>query len=399
MIYLEEAWRVLLANRVRSLLTTLGLIIGVGAVVAIQVLGNSMAGAVNGALGNFADNTFIIFPNATQRNVRQAAIRLSDLPALRQIPGIVDALPIGQFQDIVRAGHNLARESIGAEGAIPFNNLPPLYGRIIDTDDVNLATDVCVLPYDAYTRLFPKGGNPVGQSIYVGSHRYLIIGVLTKPKQGFLNANFGGGGISIPWSTYVRNYVHGNTIYAARFVTGNASQIPDLELAVIKKLREMRGGAQGLAYQTFDKSKITGSINGIFNAITIVVGLIGAVSLLVAGIGIMNIMLVSVAERTREIGVRKAIGARRAQILWQFFIEALLLCSFGCLIGLVIGLGIGGFVNSAFIVRLTGTTVGIPFAQAIAIAASFAVIVTLAFGTYPAYRAARLDPIEALRYE
>ena len=164
MMYLEEAWRVLGANRIRSILTILGLIIGVGAVVAIQVLGNSMAGALNGALGSFADNTFIVYPNATQRNAQQAAIHLSDLPALRAIPGVVDALPLGQFQDLVRAGHNSARESIGAEGAIPFNNLPVLYGRRIDDQDVALGTNVCVLPNDAYKKLFPDGGDPTASA-------------------------------------------------------------------------------------------------------------------------------------------------------------------------------------------------------------------------------------------
>ncbi len=399
MIYLEEAWRVLNANRVRSLLTTLGLIIGVGAVVAIQVLGNSMAGAVNGALGTFADNTFIVYPNSTQRNVQQAAIRLDDLSQLKQIPGIVDALPVGGFPDVVRSGHNVARETISPEGPIPFNNSPTQYGRHLGQQDVDLGTDVCVLPHDAYQRLFPDGGDPTGESIYVGSRRYLIIGVLVPPKQGFLNSNFGGGNITIPWTTYVRNYVHGDQIYAARFVTDEPDQIPALEMRVIAKLRELRGGAQGLAYQTFDKSQITGSINGIFSAMTLVVALIGAVSLLVAGIGIMNIMLVSVAERTREIGVRKAIGATRSQILWQFFVEALMLCSAGCLTGMAIGLGIGAFVNDVFIVKLTGTTVALPYTEAFGIAIGFAAIVTVAFGTYPAYRAARLDPIEALRYE
>ncbi len=399
MMYLEEALRVLLANRVRSILTMLGLIIGVGAVVAIQVLGTSMAGAVDGAIGSFADNTFIIFPNSQQRNVSQAAIRLSDLPTLRQIPGILDALPLGRFQDLVRSGHRTARESIGPEGAIPFNNLPTQYGRHISADDVTLETNVCVLPFDAYEKLFPEGGDPTGRSVYVGPHRFEIIGVLQEPKRGFLNQNFGGGGVSIPWTTFVRNYVRGNTIFAARFVTSNAESITPLEGAVEKKLRELRGGATNLEYQSFDKSQITGFIGKLFFAISLVVGFIGAISLLVAGIGIMNIMLVSVAERTREIGVRKAIGAKRGQILIQFFIEALMLCSVGCFTGMLIGLGIGALVNTLFIVQVTGTIIALPYFEAFAIAGGFAIIVTLAFGTYPAYRAARLDPIEALRYE
>ncbi len=154
-----------------------------------------------------------------------------------------------------------------------------------------------------------------------------------------------------------------------------------------------------MQYQTFDKAAFTGGINQIFTAVTIVVGLIGAVSLLVAGIGVMNIMLVSINERTREIGTRKAIGARKGQILIQFFIEAALLSSFGCLVGMALGLITGGTINSLFIVKLTGYTAPLPYAQALAITLTFAAIVTLAFGSYPAYRAASLDPIEALRYE
>lgn len=133
--------------------------------------------------------------------------------------------------------------------------------------------------------------------------------------------------------------------------------------------------------------------------LTLIVAVIGAVSLVVAGIGILNIMLVSVAERTREIGIRKAIGATRFQILMQFFIEALLLSSIGCGIGLVLGLALGGAVDEFGIVKLSGVVPAIPWIRATAIAVGFATIVTLLFGTYPAYRAARLDPIEALRYE
>jgi putative ABC transport system permease protein len=152
-------------------------------------------------------------------------------------------------------------------------------------------------------------------------------------------------------------------------------------------------------YQTFDRKTIAKSIDGVFGVITFIVALIGAVSLLVAGIGILNIMLVSVAERTREIGLRKAIGATRFQVLLQFFIEALALSAFGCLVGMVLGLAIGGTINGLFIVKLSGITAPIPWLRSIAIATGFATLVTLAFGTYPAWRAATLDPIEALRYE
>ncbi|MBV9102032.1 MAG: FtsX-like permease family protein, partial [Candidatus Eremiobacteraeota bacterium] len=122
-------------------------------------------------------------------------------------------------------------------------------------------------------------------------------------------------------------------------------------------------------------------------------------SLVVAGIGILNIMLVSVAERTREIGVRKAIGATRAQILAQFCIEALLLSAFGCAVGLVLGLAIGYAVNRYALIAISGVVAPLPWVRSVLIATGFATVVTLLFGTYPAYRAASLDPIEALRYE
>ena len=398
MIYAREALEVLFANKIRTLLTITGLIIGVAAVIAIQVLGASMAGAVDGLLGTMSDNSFIIFPMQQQRDMRQAQMRLSDLATIaRAVPGIIDAVPLGGINDLVRSDHETARYFISAESSIPFNNLPAAYGRRISAQDIESADNVCVISDAAYHKLFPDGGDPTGRSLHVGPNRLVIVGVLTPPKQGLINASFGGD-VTIPWTTYVARYLHGNRLFAARFVVSDSAAIPTTERAVINELRSLRG-TPDLQYQTFDKSLFTQGINGVFNALTLIVALIGAVSLLVAGIGIMNIMLVSVAERTREIGVRKAIGARRSQVLAQFFIEALLLCGIGCAVGWVIGIGIGALVNDVAIVKLTGTIVGIPWLQTISITVLFAVVVTLAFGTYPAYRAAGLDPIEALRYE
>ncbi|MHB8148345.1 MAG: ABC transporter permease, partial [Vulcanimicrobiaceae bacterium] len=299
MMYFDEALRVLLANKLRSLLTITGLIIGVGAVIAIQVLGASMAGAVNGSLGVLADNSFVVFPNSRQRNVSRATIRLSDLSAIeRSIPGIISGRPLGLSSQLVRVGHVLARFNISPEGAPSFSNLPVIFGRNLITGDISGATNVCVLANDAYVKLFPNGGDPTGQSLYAGSRRFVIIGVLAAPKRGFLNLQFSGD-ITIPWTTFVRDYNIGQNVFGAGFLVTDASKIPQIEIAVQDKLRALHGGGKDIQYQTADKAKFTQGVGGIFNAVTLIVGLIGAVSLLVAGIGIMNIMLVSVAERTR----------------------------------------------------------------------------------------------------
>ncbi|MFN2448500.1 MAG: ABC transporter permease [Candidatus Baltobacteraceae bacterium] len=397
MMYVQEALRVLFANKVRSLLTMLGLIIGVGAVIAIQTLGSSMAGAIGGALGNLADNSFFIQPNFTQPDYQRALVTRSDIAALGTLPNVATVIPLTGANDLVRHGHRQARYYITGDAAQPFNNGPLQSGRRITQDDIDKALSVTVITDRALHRLFAPGENALGQSLYAGLNRYVVVGVLAPPRSGLINATFGGD-LYAPYTTVIRQYVRGTKVGAARVIVADASKIDFTELAVITKLRALHRDPR-LQYNTFDKAQLTGGINGIFSGMTVVVGIIGAVSLLVAGIGIMNIMLVSVTERTREIGVRKAIGARAGQILLQFFIEALLLCSVGCFTGMAIGLSVGAAVNSIAIVKLTGYTAPLPWVESIVVAAAFALIVTLCFGTYPAYRAAVLDPIEALRHE
>ncbi|HEV3155342.1 MAG TPA: ABC transporter permease [Candidatus Baltobacteraceae bacterium] len=397
MMHIEEALNVIFGNKIRSLLTVTGLIIGVMAVIAIQVLGSSMSGALNGALGNMTDDSFIIFPSATQANAVKASVTRTDLVQLSALPNVKLAIPLVAQTDLVRNGHLQARYFISGDPVEPFNNAPLQFGRRFTQEEIDAGRHVAVISDRAYKKLFPGGGDPVGQSMYVGSHRYLILGVLSTPKQGLIQTNFGGD-VSAPYTTLLRDYVHGQRIGAARVIVKDSSSMSLTEVAVIKTLRDLRGN-QRLEYNTFDKAQLTKGINSIFGVMTFVVAFIGAISLLVAGIGIMNILLVSVTERTREIGVRKAIGATRTQILLQFFIEALVLCGIGCGIGLVLGLAIGASVNSFAIVKLTGYAPPIPWIQAAVTTLVFTTAVTIGCGTVPAFRAATLDPIEALRYE
>jgi putative ABC transport system permease protein len=396
-LYFVEAITVLAANRVRTILTALGLVIGVTAVIAIQVLGAGMAGAVTGILGAVSDRTFVVLPNQQQTDFTRAAIRLVDLQRAKdEVPNIVDAIPAGGQSLRAAYGHVNRRVSLGAGADERFATATPIrYGHKLSADDIAAGRHVCVLSDRAYTK-FGITGDPTGASLRVGDQRFVIVGVLGPDKTGVLPISFNQD-VTIPYTTYEREYTRGHAILFARFLMIDPSHVEQTEGATLAWLRHVKGGR--VEYQTFDRKTFTKAIDGIFAGVTFIVALIGAVSLLVAGIGILNIMLVSVAERTREIGLRKAIGATRFQVMLQFFIEALALSGFGCLVGLVFGVTLGALVDDFAIVKLSGVVAPIPWLRSIAIATGFATVVTLAFGTYPAWRAATLDPIEALRYE
>ncbi|MDQ6825808.1 MAG: ABC transporter permease [Candidatus Eremiobacteraeota bacterium] len=396
--FFGEALRVLSENKVRSILTLLGLIIGVMAVIAIQVLGKGMSGSVAGVLGNFNEHSFTIFPNFRQPDFARAALKLSDIQKLKSADANIEqVLPAGGATRQARFGSKKARLVVYGESENRFITTPIQSGRSFDAQDIALGANVCLLSADGFKKIIPQETDPVGQSLRVGERRFVIIGVLAPATKGILSQALRTGDVAIPFTTYEREYLRGKPVFALRFFIKDDTQMGATEVAVIKALQAVHHGK--FQYQTFDRKTISAGIDGIFGAVTFIVALIGAVSLLVAGIGILNIMLVSVAERTREIGLRKAIGATRFQISLQFFIEALLLSSFGCAIGLVLGLLIGGLVNRFALVSLSGVVAPIPWVQSVVIAVTFATLVTVAFGTYPAYRASRLDPIEALRYE
>ncbi len=394
--YFAEALGVLAANRVRSILTVTGLTIGVMAVIAIQVLGAGMAGAVAGILGGLSERSFVVFPSQ-QADFRRAAISVNDLKrAPSEIPNVVGAMPFAGRRVIADYGSTHSRITFSAAADERFATSTPLrYGRKLSIDDVAEERHVAIISDRGYTKLH-MSGDPTGGSIRIGDRRFTIVGVLGPDKTGILPINFNFD-VTIPYTTYERDFVRGSTIAFANFLLDDASKVEQTEADTVAWLRALKGGRYD--YQTFDRKAAGRSVNAIFNVITFIVALIGAVSLLVAGIGILNIMLVSVAERTREIGLRKAIGATRFQVLSQFFIEALVLSAIGCFVGLLIGVAIGAAVNDLAIVKFSGVVAPIPWGRSILIATVFTTVVTVLFGTYPAWRAATLDPIEALRYE
>jgi len=396
--YFGEAWRVLQANKARSLLTLTGLIIGVMAVIAIQVLGSGMSGAVSGVLGVLNEQAFTIFPNFRQANFARATLRVSDIAKIkRSDANIVEVIPAGGTRELGRIGRKQARIILYPDAENRFITTPIRAGRSFDSADIAGHARVALLSAEGYNKLAKDGDDVVGRTVRVGAKRFTIIGVMGQPVTGILSQGLRTGDVAIPYTTFETLYIKTRPIFALRVYVANTAQMAPTEIAVIKALQRIHKGK--FEYQTFDRATISKGIDGIFAAVTFIVALIGAVSLVVAGIGILNIMLVSVAERTREIGLRKAIGATRAQITWQFLIESLVLTSVGCGLGLFLGLLIGGLINRYALVALSGVTSGIPWLTSVLIATVFAVVVTLAFGTYPALRAASLDPIEALRYE
>ncbi|GAC1312929.1 MAG: hypothetical protein NVSMB21_23920 [Vulcanimicrobiaceae bacterium] len=202
-----EAFGVLVGNRTRTILTITGLIIGVAAVIAIQILGKGMSGAVSGVLGSLNDRSFFLFPNTRQANSEKAAIRYADIAKTTQLfPDIVVAIPAGSVTRLMTSGHHRARLALSADSDVSFATVPLRYGRGFTRDDVTSNAHVAVLKNSAYLRLFPRGGDPIGASLRVAERRFIVIGVQEPPRQGLLPANFGGD-VFVPYTTYVNEYV------------------------------------------------------------------------------------------------------------------------------------------------------------------------------------------------
>ncbi len=382
------------AHRLRSFLTMLGIVIGVAAVISVVALGTGSQQRILAQISAIGTNTIQVFPGSDFGDERSAKIRTltaSDADVLAQQPYVDSATPVVSTSASLRYGNVSVSGSISGVGAQYFQvqGLTIAEGKAFDAASVRDMTQEVVIDSNTRAKLFDATTDPIGKVIFLGTVPARVIGVTAKKTTGFGNSD--SLNVYTPYTSAMRrllgqSYVKSITVRISDSVSDDSA-----EAGIIALLTQRHGRKD---FYTFNASSIKETIQSTTDTMTLLISAIAVISLVVGGIGVMNIMLVSVTERTREIGVRMAVGARRSDILQQFLIEAILICLIGGLLGVGGALGLGLAVaqfSTGYSMVFSGTT--------IALACGSAALIGVFFGFLPARNAARLDPIDALARE
>jgi putative ABC transport system permease protein len=390
--YVAEAFSAIWRNRTRSLLTMLGMIIGTSSIIAVLGISRAASGGITGTLNSFGDQGISIAVDPNQDDPQAAALQYRDVRTLQADVGSrLEHIEPSYQRNLTMRANGVTTTTFAVSGSeVHKDSLVMREGRRIEREDVASGAHVCLLSSQLANRFF-KDAPAVGQTVQAGGTRCTVIGVYAELKGGFFNSIGGNEFLELPYTTFHQlapGPIDGLNLYAAPGVS--VGEVSDAITAVLQRLHGARA-----QYRVSDNTAQIGAFNAVLGIIAAGLTGIGGVALVVAGIGIMNIMLVSVTERTREIGLRKAIGAKRGDVALQFLLEAILLSFMGGGIGTVLG-----FVATLLAYSSVEALVGpapIPYLLIVSVAVGFSTLVGCVFGTYPAIRAARLDPITALR--
>lgn len=395
------AWASLIANKMRSILTMLGIIIGVAAVIALVSIGNGVKQDIQNSISSLGSNLLMVMPGAPRTpGVRPSqgsmkSLKVSDYQAISKLDGVKAASPYtaNSYVTIYQSKNWTTTVSGVSSNFQDVNNWTMAEGRFISSKNVENRERVAVVGQTVVKNLF-AGEDPVGKEIRVKNIPFRVIGVLNSKGNGTMG-NDQDDTIFIPYTTAMER-VEGVDYLRMVYVVASDDNGIDRLQSDIDNLLRVRHSIKDTNLDDFNiqnMKSIMETMEQTTGTLTLFLGAVAAISLVVGGIGIMNIMLVSVTERTREIGIRKALGATYFVIVTQFLIEAVVISLMGGLIGIALGIGASKLIGLA---SGMSTVISVP---TIVLSFAFSMAIGLVFGIYPARKAAKLNPIDALHYE